>query len=359
MTRVISARRAAGVRVACGLALATCLGGVVALAALGPNDPSEPRTVLASLGFTADEIAQIDGGRPLAKLLDTDRREIAVVGAVRILAPRERLIERYEGVEYLRRSAVVLDVGRFSRPPQPDDLRSAPFEEYDLDLRACRPGDCRVRLSPDDIARFHRNVDWSAPDWRDRSAATWRDVLAGYAGAFALRGPAALPVYANKKEPLQVYEELKVLRTASSFVSAFAPEFYGYLADPSRARLSDSRDIIYWSKEDFGVRPVFRVSHQSLYTPQRRSGNGQPPVVVATTQLYADHYLDAALGLTLALDAPGDSDQDGFYMIAMNRARTRSLSGILRTIVRSTVQGRSRDAMLKVLRATKSWLESR
>ena len=40
------------------------------------------------------------------------------------------------------------------------------------------------------------------------------------------------------------------------------------------------------------------------------------------------------------------------------RQDARSLSGILRALVRSTVQGRSRDAMLKVLRATKNGLES-
>lgn len=355
MTCVISGWRtvAAGVLAVAAVALAS-----VGAAGREGDDPAAPRTVLVSLGFTPDEIAQIEAGQPFAKLLETDRREIAVIGAVRIDAPRERLVERYQGVEYLKRSAVVLEVGRFSQPPRPDDLRTAPFEEYDLDLRECRPGDCRVRLSPDDIARFHREVDWTAPDWRDRSAAIWRDVLAAYAGAFQRTGPTSLPVFANKREPLHVAEELRLLRTSSSFVAAFAPEFYEYLADPSRSRLPDTHEVTYWSKEDFGVRPVLRVSQQALYTPKPGRGRGTPPVLVATTQLYADHYLDAALGVTVALDAPGDTDTSGFYMVAMNRARTRSLSGILRALVRSTVQGRSRDAMLKVLRATKNGLES-
>lgn len=80
-------------------------------------------------------------------------------------------------------------------------------------------------------------------------------------------------------------------------------------------------------------------------------------MLVATNQVYADHDLDAALGVTLAIDA-SDSRGRAFYMIAVNRARTRSLSGFLRRMVRATVQTRGRDAMRKILTATKSGLES-
>lgn len=59
----------------------------------------------------------------------------------------------------------------------------------------------------------------------------------------------------------------------------------------------------------------------------------------------------------MALDVP-DEHGEGFYMIAVNRARTRSLTGFLRSMVRSTVQGRSRDAMRRILSATKAALES-
>jgi hypothetical protein len=44
-------------------------------------------------------------------------------------------------------------------------------------------------------------------------------------------------------------------------------------------------------------------------------------------------------------------------MISVSRARTRSLSGMLRSFVRSTVQNRSRDALRKILVSTKTSLE--
>ena len=56
------------------------------------------------------------------------------------------------------------------------------------------------------------------------------------------------------------------------------------------------------------------------------------------------------------MDAP---DGKAFYMIAVNRARTRSLSGFIRRFARSTVQKRSREALRKILTSTKTTLEKR
>jgi hypothetical protein len=45
-------------------------------------------------------------------------------------------------------------------------------------------------------------------------------------------------------------------------------------------------------------------------------------------------------------------------MISVSRARTRSLSGILRRLARSTVQSRSREAMRRILTSTKPVIEA-
>ncbi|MCA1650290.1 MAG: hypothetical protein LC753_08390, partial [Acidobacteria bacterium] len=52
---------------------------------------------------------------------------------------------------------------------------------------------------------------------------------------------------------------------------------------------------------DFGIRPVMRMSHQMLYSPFP-DGQSRRPLLIVTKQLYAAHYLDAALSITLALD---------------------------------------------------------
>jgi hypothetical protein len=286
-------------------------------------------------------------------VLGTDHREVAVAGAVRIAASIERLADRYREIETLQRSALVLDVGRFGTPPRPEDLASFPFDDYNLDLRDCRPGDCRVRLGAEEIARFHRGVNWGAADWRERSRTVWREVLAGYAAAYRRDGRRALPTFVNKSEPLSVPAEFSLLVDHFKFVGWFSPGFYAYLREFAPGGPDGLDEVLYWSKEDFGVRPVLRLSHQTIY----RSSGSSRALLIATNQIYADHYLDAGLTVTMAIDAPDGTGKPAFFMIAVSRARTRSLGGILRTFVRATVLGRSRDALRKILASTKAHLE--
>ncbi len=330
---------------------------VVLAAAPAPSAAPDAREILRrAAGFTPADFDAIERGQAVVKVLPTDRREIAVAGAVRIEGNRDRLVERVRAVENLRRSDIVLAVGTFGHPPRPEDLRALPFEDYDLDVRSCRPGDCKVRLSADSIARFQREVNWSSPEWRSQSAAVWRQVLAESAAAYATQGATALARYDNKKEPLSVRQEYGALLGESAFIAAVAPEFYAYLQDESQVRLAASEQLLYWSKEDFSLRPVMRITQQTIYRPPGAAGS---PVLISTKQIYGTHYLDAALGITLALDVPSSSSSSAFYMVSINRARTRSLSGFIRGMVRSVVQGRSRDALEKILRATKQSLESR
>jgi hypothetical protein len=313
-----------------------------------------PRELLGTVAqFTSADWAAVERGEAVAKVLETDSREIAVTGAVRIAGSRESLIARYRDIESLKRSALVLDVGRFGATPTAADLSGAPFEEYSLDMQNCRAGDCHVRLAAGDIARFQREVSWRGPGWRNQSAAIWREVLAGYAAGYLRGGRRALPDYANRREPLSVGDELALLLPQFDFLDQYAPEFRAYMQEFGPQVPPGAEQTLYWTKEDFGVRPILRIVHQVVY----RNAAGARAAVIASNQVYADHYLDAALGVTLVLDA-SDGHGEAFYMIAANRARTRSLGGFLRRVVRSTVQGRSRDTLRNILTATKRAIEA-
>ena len=207
-------------RRACG-----CVVLLFAVSVVGPEGRSAPRVLdVRSLvrnvaNFTDADWAAVENGAPVAKVLETDAREVAIAGAVRIAAPRERLVARLRDVGHLKRSAVVLDVGRFHRPPAASDLSNVPFEDYSLDLRDCRSGDCRVRLTSADIESFHHAIDWRSSDWRTRAAAVWRDVLARHAATYSELGRKGLPVYVNRADPLNVASELSVLAGSFAFVA--------------------------------------------------------------------------------------------------------------------------------------------
>ena len=314
-----------------------------------------PRELLRSVGqFSDAEWAAVERGEGVARLIETDAREIAVVGAVRITGSREALIDRYRNIENLERSSLVLRAGRLSMPPQTAELAQLPLEDHGLNLRDCRPGDCSVRLSADDVARFQRGVNWRSPDWRRQSASIWREVLTSYAAAYIKGGRKALPTYVNRAPPLSVPTEIGLLLREYAFVASYSPEFYAYLLELGPHPPEGSEQTLYWTKEDFGVRPIVRISHQIVY----RLHEPQTAAFIATSQVYADHYLDAAMSVTITLDA-GPAGGKDFYMIAINRARTRSLDGFLRRFARATVQSRSREALRKILTGTKAAIQAR
>ena len=94
----------------------------------------EPHGFLRSVaGFTSAELGRLDRGEPIAKVLETDRREVAIVGAVRVAGSQAKLFERYRNISTLKTSDVVMEIGRFSTPPAPEDLRELHFEDYDLE----------------------------------------------------------------------------------------------------------------------------------------------------------------------------------------------------------------------------------
>jgi len=302
----------------------------------------------ATAAFTSAELARLDRGEPIAKVLDTDRREVAIVGAVRIAGSQAQLFARYRSPSNVRTSDVIMETGRFSATPVPDDLRDLHFEDYDLDtIRTCKPGDCGVRLSTRDMERFAHDVNWSAPNWKQQAGDLWRQILAANANAYLANG--TLGDYRNKATPLDVADEFKILFQAFDDFEKLSPEFMAHLKQFPAARLDGTEDLLYWSKDDIN-RPVTRVTHLSLYPAPAGSNR---PGLIATKQIYAAHYFDAGLGLTCAFE----DGTSGFYMVSMNRVRTRSLTGFTRTLVRSIVQRRSRESMEGILRSMKAALE--
>jgi hypothetical protein len=312
---------------------------------------SQAQEFLRTAGtFTPAELARVQRGEPIAKVLNTDRREVAVVGAVRIAGPQTKLFERYRNASSVKTSDVVIETGRFSTRPVPDDLRGLHFEDYDLDtIRACKPGNCGVRLSTHDMERFAREVNWNGPNWRTDAGDLWRQLLAANAASYLTTG--ALGDYRNKATPLDVADEFKILFDSFAYFEQLSPEFMRYLRRFPSVRLDGTENILYWSKDDIN-RPVTRITHLALYPAPPGAAR---PGLIATKQIYAAHYFDAGLGVIGAFD----DAEGGFYMVSMNRVRTRSLTSFARTLVRSIVQRRSRDAMEGILRSTKEAIEKR
>ena len=76
------------------LVAAGLIAWAVTTAAWQPAQPPTPRDLLRTVAQVSDaEWTALERGEAVAKVLNTDNREIAIAGGVRIAADRERLIE--------------------------------------------------------------------------------------------------------------------------------------------------------------------------------------------------------------------------------------------------------------------------
>src|SRR5262245_3680469 len=125
------------------------------------------RTFLTTaFNLSAAEVGRLDAGQVVSRTLDVKNpREVATLGVVRIKTTASAYVERLSDIATFKRTNDVLQIGTFSSPSQLADVATLTIDDADLkDLRACRVGDCDVRLSAEDIERVRREIDWHAAD---------------------------------------------------------------------------------------------------------------------------------------------------------------------------------------------------
>jgi hypothetical protein len=104
-------------------------------------------------------------------------------------------------------------------------------------------------------------------------------------------------------------------------------------------------DFIYWSKERVQRRPVISITHVAIAaSADDRAVN----YVIASKQIYAMHYYDASLGLTL-LVRDSSTPAPATYVVYLNRSRIDLFDGLFGGVARRIVTGRARALVAEQL----------
>ena len=302
------------------------------------------------------DFAALGQGQVVATLPGaTDAREIAAFGIVRVNAPGAALVGALLDIEAYMRNDAVLQVGRFSDPPTLADVRGLTLQEDDLQaLRRCRTGNCGLKLSAAMIERFRTRVAWTAPTWRDEATALFRQVLVDYVIAYRRDGQGALAEYVDKPAPVKLADETRALVRESPYVRDTAPELLEHLGDRLPAPLPHVKQVIYWAKEDFGFKPTITITHVTVYEP----GTGPAPTIfVMSRQIYATHYFEASVALTVASAITTPQAAPAFHLLQLNRSRIDSLRGGFNTLKRFTAGRRIRTWLAATLGQSKAHIE--
>ncbi len=336
---------------------------VALLATPGTATFDPARTFLmTAFNVSAADIGRLDGGGVVSWTLDAkNRREVATLGIARIKTSPSKYVERMADITTFKRTNDVLQVGTFSTPARLEDVASLIIDEADLKrLSECRVEDCDVRLSADGIERVRRGIDWRAADASRNASLLVRRLLVDYVTRYRQNGAVAAMEYADRAPRVNVGHEFASLIDADSLMTNYAPRLRRHLLEYPTSSADKMTDFVYWSRELVRSRPVISITHVATAAAVDDS-----PIAFAigSKQIYAMHYYDASLGLTL-LVPDRTSTSPATYVVYLNRSRIDLFDGLFGGVARLIVAGRARAlvaeqlARLQRVLAGDSWQES-
>ncbi|MFZ0786665.1 MAG: hypothetical protein WA369_15245 [Candidatus Acidiferrales bacterium] len=316
---------------------------------------AEPDTFYREyVGLTDDQIASIHSGKAIAKIIDSPTAdEVFVFGSVYIDSTPESYLKFASDVDQLRKLPDYLAIRKFSDPPRLSDLEGFTLDDDDIkELKNCKPGSCKVQLPAESMEEFQKQVDWSAPDAADQVNRLGQQMALEALQHYIAGGNGALGTYRDKKHPTTVAETFASLLGRSKALPVYLPELDRYLLDYPAAPSNQIQSQFYWEKVNFGLKPTLRMVQAVVF---RGEGPAEPAYAVAVKQLYASHYFEAALDLTVCVRA---TDAPGFYLITLKGSQQAGLTGLKGSIVRKVAVDRTRSSLERALASIKQKLES-
>lgn len=323
------------------------------LAARGDVDRSAATFLAQTFNLSAADLRHLEAGEVLARSLDvSDDREVALLGIVRVAITPDFYAARVADVVNFKKADAVLEIGTFTESPSVESLRGLTLDRSERDhLQACRVGDCGVQLPAAAIRRF-RAMNWGAAQSSEQAQSLMREVLAGVAAEYRAAGGRGLITYADGKRPTMLAHEFDGLVASDQKVLPRFPVVRRRLLQYPSVGAGDGVDVIYWSKEKLGPAKVISLTHLAIMQTGRTS---PADYVITSNQIYASHYFDASLGLTVVV--PGDSGPPATYIAYLNRSRLDAFDGWLGGIKRALVRRRARAAAERYLAQMRETLQ--
>ena len=312
--------------------------------------------LIRGVGLTPAESAGLTRGETIARILRTgDRRDVAVFGAVQVNIPRSFFLDRQRDLPRALRTATRMQVRLFSQPAAVTDVDAFAVSDDDVkELRKCKPNECNLKLPAMDMERLHTTVDLNAPDAKARVATYARQRMVEYVNDYRARGNSAMLVY-DDRGSVHSSEAFAAMLQDSSYVFAAVPSLGEHLLKYPGHTLPEAIEVVFWSRDEIpNLRPVTRITHHVIYSPE-----DLPDVtVVASKQIYSNHYFEAGLEVLAAADRAAASRAPGITVVAIRRYRFDHLPSGGLVNIRSRATNGLRDNVAADLKRLKQESEA-
>ena len=317
--------------------------------------PNYIRDYLArQAGAKQSDFRTIDSGRSFVKAMDTAKREeIALLGVIKIKATPEFYISKYRNIVEFESGSAIFQSGLFSSPPRITDVASLSWESDDLKkLSNCKRNDCGIRLPQGTVMEARSAIGWGSKDAHDQADALLRQKTVDLVNTYKKEGNRALPVYLDKGAPIRVSEGTNTLLNNSRFLNQHVPFLISYVRNYPFENNPYAEDLFYWQKGEFGLQPVIRISHVTIF---KLNNTADLEYAIASKMLFANHYFRD--GLEVRLLVPDSCAGCGFYLIALDRSHVDGMTGLKGFFIRGTTIKRSVASLQKWLTRTKARIE--
>ena len=305
-------------------------------------------------GLNEDQIVAIRSGKPIAKVIESPTPdEVYVFGSVYVEATPESYLKLASDIDTLRKLPSYLAIQSFGDPPRLSDLEAFTLEQQDItELKNCKEGHCQLQLPTEAIDEFQQSIDWSAPDVADRVNRLAQRLALQALTEYMKGGNNALGAYRDKKHPAAIADAFASLTGRFEALPVYLPDLNEYLLDYPKAKSENVQAGFYWEKVNFGLKPTFRIVQKIVY---RGAIGKEPAYAVAEKQIYASHYFQTALDLSICIKDP---QRSGFYIITVKGSKQAGLTGLKGSIVRKVAVDKTRSSLERVLVTIKQKLES-
>jgi hypothetical protein len=331
---------------------AAALTGAVAAAA----SAADPVQLLIATGLMdGGDRSRVDAGGAVVAVLPASGRDLAVFGVTRTTASGNRLAARTRAVERLYQGRYIAAIGRFSERPQLADVAGLAIDDEDLnDARKCRPGDCGLKLSVQEMHDLRAAASAAGIEWKAAVQLAFRNLVVARARAYLEGGLAAPAPYADRRTPMSPAVEYDGVAAQIGFQPLFGSRVLEYLESYPDVPGLAAESFLYWSKETLGAgKPIVSITHVAIF---RYAPPNPTSTVVAARQVFASHYLTGSLSLTLTTN---NADGSPAYLVYLRRSRTDAFGGVFGGFIRHMVEGRIRADAPAALDALRRKLEAR
>lgn len=307
--------------------------------------------------LTESEFTTLKTGDIVVKILKAkDKRQISVFGIVRLQNATDVDMTRFRESLSQKNNKAMLDGGPFSMPPVLQDIASLKIDDRDLDdMQTCVVSDCKLKLPAATIKRLQTEVDWNAADHKLHATNIFKQFLVEYTGDYLVRGDQALIELVDKRKPVRLIDEYRILLDGSVFIRGLAPEFDNYLSKYPGGDLSGVENRLDWSKVGSGLKPIITITHGTAYAKNTVDSSS---LLIVTKQLYASHYIDASLALSSMVRIEAGDSADT-YLIFTDISSSDALAGAFSGMAHGVVEGEALERVTDLLQRAKQRLESK